>query len=204
MKLLHIDSSPLTNNSTSRVLSAAIVTQLQATYDIQSVIYRDVGLTPPPHLTEAVFNAMRDGVETCAPDVRKAVEEANQAIEELKMCDVLVIGAPMFNHSIVTNLKSWIDQVCQAGKTFAFSSAGALGLISDKPVFIASTRGGIYADDVHRAMDFQEPYLVSALSLMGLKNVKIIRAEGVDKTAPGRAAAQQAALQMIKTQVFIE
>lgn len=204
MKLLHIDSSPLTNNSTSRVLSAAIVTQLQATYDIQSVIYRDVGLTPPPHLTEAVFNAMRDGVETCAPDVRQVVEEANQAIEELKMCDVLVIGAPMFNHSIVTNLKSWIDQVCQAGKTFAFSSSGALGLISDKPVFIASTRGGIYADDVHRAMDFQEPYLVSALSLMGLKNVKIIRAEGVDKTSPGRAAAQQAALQMIKTQVFIE
>ncbi|MGQ7804101.1 FMN-dependent NADH-azoreductase [Hafnia alvei] len=204
MKLLHIDSSPFTTQSTSRVLSAAIVTQLQEKHRIQSVIYRDVGLTPPPHLTEAVFNAMRTGVAGCSDEVIYAVDAANQAIEELKMCDALVIGAPMFNHSIVTNLKSWIDQVCQAGKTFAFTSQGAQGLIADKPVFIASTRGGIYADDAHRAMDFQEPYLVSALSLMGLKNVKIIRAEGVDKTYPGRSEAQRMALEEIKNTVFID
>jgi len=204
MKLLHIDSSPFTTQSTSRVLSAAIVAQLQESHRIQSVIYRDVGLTPPPHLTEAVFNAMRTGVVGCSDEVIYAVDAANEAIEELKMCDVLVIGAPMFNHSIVTNLKSWIDQVCQAGKTFAFTSQGAQGLIADKPVFIASTRGGIYADDAHRAMDFQEPYLVSALSLMGLKNVKIIRAEGVDKTYPGRSEAQRMALEEIKNTVFID
>lgn len=204
MKLLHIDSSPFTTQSTSRVLSAAIVAQLQENHRIQSVIYRDVGLTPPPHLTEAVFNAMRTGVAGCSDEVIYAVDAANQAIEELKMCDALVIGAPMFNHSIVTNLKSWIDQVCQAGKTFAFTSQGAQGLIADKPVFIASTRGGIYADDAHRAMDFQEPYLVSALSLMGLKNVKIIRAEGVDKTHPGRSEAQRKALEEIKNTVCID
>ena len=204
MKLLHIDSSPFTTQSTSRVLSAAIVAQLQGSHRIQSVIYRDVGLTPPPHLTEAVFNAMRTGVVGCSDEVIYAVDAANEAIEELKMCDVLVIGAPMFNHSIVTNLKSWIDQVCQAGKTFAFTSQGAQGLIADKPVFIASTRGGIYADDAHRAMDFQEPYLVSALSLMGLKNVKIIRAEGVDKTYPGRSEAQRMALEEIKNTVCID
>lgn len=204
MKLLHIDSSPFTTQSTSRVLSAAIVAQLQENHRIQSVIYRDVGPTPPPHLTEAVFNAMRTGVVGCSDEVIYAVDAANEAIEELKMCDALVIGAPMFNHSIVTNLKSWIDQVCQAGKTFAFTSQGAQGLIADKPVFIASTRGGIYADDAHRAMDFQEPYLVSALSLMGLKNVKIIRAEGVDKTYPGRSEAQRMALEEIKNTVFID
>ena len=204
MKLLHIDSSPFSTQSTSRLLSAAIVAQLQEKHRIQSVIYRDVGLTPPPHLTEAVFNAMRTGVAGCSDEVIYAVDAANQAIEELKMCDALVIGAPMFNHSIVTNLKSWIDQVCQAGKTFAFTSQGAQGLIADKPVFIASTRGGIYADDAHRAMDFQEPYLVSALSLMGLKNVKIIRAEGVDKTYPGRSEAQRMALEEIKNTVFID
>lgn len=203
MKLLHIDSSPFTTQSTSRVLSAAIVAQLQENHRIQSVIYRDVGLTPPPHLTEAVFNAMRTGVVGCSDEVIYAVDAANDAIEELKMCDAMVIGAPMFNHSIVTNLKSWIDQVCQAGKTFAFTSQGAQGLIADKPVFIASTRGGIYADDAHRAMDFQEPYLVSVLSLMGLKNVKIIRAEGVDKTYPGRSEAQRMALEEIKNTVFI-
>lgn len=118
---------------------------------------------------------------------------------------MLIIGAPMINHSVSSGLKTWIDQVCQAGLTFRFTSAGAVGLLTDKPTFIVSTRGGIYCDEAHLALDHQESYLQATLKLMGITNTHILRAEGVDKTQPGRELAEQNALAQIPdliTQVF--
>lgn len=133
------------------------------------------------------------------------MNDIHAAIDELASCDVLIIGAPMINHSVSSGLKTWIDQVCQAGLTFRFSSAGAVGLLKDKPTFIVSTRGGIYCDEAHLALDHQESYLQATLKLMGITNTHILRAEGVDKTQPGRELAEQNALAQIPdliTQVF--
>lgn len=196
MEILHIDSSPLTANSSSRRLSRALVEQICQSFPQAKVTYRDLGATPPAHLSEKTFLALINGN---VPDAQTAQEVAaiHQSIDELRRCDVLVIGAPMFNHSVTSQLKAWIDQVCQARITFKLSSQGAIGLLADKPAFIASTRGGIYADDAHKALDHQEPYLESTLRLMGINNIHILRAEGVDKTNPGRKLAEELALQTL-------
>ncbi|MCF3802714.1 NAD(P)H-dependent oxidoreductase, partial [Salmonella enterica subsp. enterica serovar Weltevreden] len=81
------------------------------------------------------------------------------AIAELSLCDLLLIGAPLINHSVSSGLKPWIDLVCQACLTFRFTSTGATGLLSDRPAFIVSTRGGIYSDSRQRELDHLESYL---------------------------------------------
>lgn len=195
MKILHIDSSPLTKSSSSRRLSRAVVDEICRYFPKAEVNYRDLGKTPPPHLREETFLAFCKGIEpSSSEEVRQEVAAIYSAIAELSESDVLVIGAPMFNHSVTSQLKSWIDLVCQAGVTFRFSSLGAVGLLKDRPTFIVSTRGGIYTDTRHLAMDHQEPYLLSTLELMGITSVHILRAEGVDKTHPGRTVAEQDAV----------
>lgn len=196
MEILHIDSSPLTANSSSRRLSRALVDQICQSFPQVQVTYRDLGATPPAHLSEKTFMALVSGKPADA-EAEQEVAAIYQSIDELRRCDVLVIGAPMFNHSVTSQLKAWIDQVCQARITFKLTSAGGVGLLADKPAFIVSTRGGIYADDAHKALDHQEPYLESTLRLMGINNIHILRAEGVDKTNPGRQLAEQQALQLL-------
>lgn len=193
MEILHIDSSPLTANSSSRRLSRALVDEICQSFPEAKVTYRDLGTTPPAHLSEKTFLALINGNPIDA-EAEQEVAAIHHSIDELRRCDVLVIGAPMFNHSVTSQLKAWIDQVCQARLTFKLTSARAIGLLTDKPAFIVSTRGGIYADAAHKALDHQEPYLESTLRLMGIDNIHILRAEGVDKTNPGRQRSEQQAL----------
>ncbi|HCQ3176247.1 TPA: NAD(P)H-dependent oxidoreductase, partial [Escherichia coli] len=185
MKILHIDSSPMLKHSSSRKLSQALVEALCQRFAQATIIHRDVGLTPPPHLREETFLALCGKAECENAQIQQEVNDIHAAIDELASCDVLIIGAPMINHSVSSGLKTWIDQVCQAGLTFRFTSAGAVGLLTDKPTFIVSTRGGIYCDEAHLALDHQESYLQATLKLMGITNTHILRAEGVDKTQPG-------------------
>jgi FMN-dependent NADH-azoreductase len=193
MNILHLDSSPLTQNSSSRRLSRAIVDEICRHFPQATITYRDLGRNPPAHLSEDTFLALIKGAASDAQTERE-VAAIHRSIDELRRCDAVVIGAPMFNHSVTSQLKAWIDQVCQAKITFSFTSAGAVGLLEDKPVFIASTRGGIYATSAQREMDHQEPYLQATLRLMGLNNSHIIRAEGVDKNNPGRERSENNAL----------
>lgn len=144
MKILHIDSSPMLKHSSSRKLSQALVEALCQRFAQATIIHRDVGLTPPPHLREETFLALCGKAECENAQIQQEVNDIHAAIDELASCDVLIIGAPMINHSVSSGLKTWIDQVCQAGLTFRFTSAGAVGLLTDKPTFIVSTRGDIY------------------------------------------------------------
>ncbi|MBK5145008.1 NAD(P)H-dependent oxidoreductase [Budviciaceae bacterium BWR-B9] len=202
MNILHIDSSPFIENSVSRELSAAIVTALQRTEPEVNVVYQDYGTNPPPHLSAEAMTCQRSHQSTNLSDNALAeIAAVNQAIEQLKMCDVLVIGSPMYNHSISSHLKTWLDLICQAGKTFRYASGGPVGLLKDRPVFIASSRGGIYSRGEGLAHDFQEPYLVSMLGTLGLKDIHMVRAEGVSMSHPGRDVAVANAMQQI-SQMF--
>lgn len=90
----------------------------------------------------------------------------------------MVIGMPMYNFSIPSQLKSWLDHVVIAGQTFRYTDQGPVGLISNKKVFVLSTRGGIYSGDLAR-LDFQESYVKTIFSFIGINNITIIRAEGL-------------------------
>jgi FMN-dependent NADH-azoreductase len=111
-------------------------------------------------------------------------------LDEFLSADVIVIGAPMYNFSIPSSLKAWIDRVMVAGKTFRYTESGPEGLAGGKKVIVASSRGGFYGDDSGRAhLDFQEDYLRQVFGFVGITDIEFVRAEGIGMGPDYRAKA---------------
>ena len=194
MKLLHIDSSISGEASASRQLSAAIVAVLMRAAPGLDVVRRDLDADPIPHLDSKLLPTVRPGNApdgaTGAPDV-----EGAGALEEFLAADIVVIGAPMYNFTIPSQLKAWIDRIVIAGKTFCYTESGAIGLAGGKRVIIASSRGGLYAPGMpYAANDFQEPYLRAIFAFMGISDLTILRAEGLALGAQQRDTVMRTAL----------
>jgi FMN-dependent NADH-azoreductase len=191
MKLLHIDSSVLGSGSVSRQLTQRIVAQWRATHPGTEVDYLDLAVSAPTHLSIDSLG-FRLGVNAEGlSDLQKhenAVSE--RLVSQFLAADVVVVGAPLYNFSIPTQLKAWIDRIAQAGRTFKYTENGPVGLAGGKTVIVASTRGGVYStSDAGQAMEHQESYLKTVLGFMGVTDVRFVRAEGV---AMGDAAKAQA------------
>ena len=184
MKLLHLDSSALGTGSVTRELTAAIVARWQDKLPQLQVEYRDLDANPLPHLT---------GQSLAQSDPLEAADAA-RTIEQFLAADVLVIGAPMYNFSIPSTWKAWIDRVAVAGKTFRYTEKGPQGLAGGKKVIIASGRGGIHTD---APTDFQEPYLRQVFGFMGVTDIEFVRAEGVAYSPQHRSDAIAGALTSI-------
>ena len=168
MKLLHIDSSALGAYSVSRELTAAIVAVWKRRDPRLEVVYRDLAAEPLAHWAPVA-------------DVDAPEAAANQAlIDEFLSADVVVIGAPMYNFSVPSSLKAWIDRIVVAGKTFSYSASGPQGLAGGRKVIVASARGGFYGADSGRAdYDFQEDYLRQVFGFIGITDLEFVRAEGI-------------------------
>lgn len=177
MKLLHIDASSLGQHSVSRALTAALVAQISQENPGTKVTYRDLIAQPLPHWTPVV------DAESEAAQLGEAV------MDEFLAADVIVVGAPMYNFSIPSQLKAWIDRVLVAGKTFSYSESGPKGLVGGKRVIVVSSRGNVYSSGPYTAFDFQEPYLRAALGFIGITDVEFVRAEGVSLSAERKANA---------------
>ena len=179
MQLLHIDSSVLGPHSASRALSAEIVARQRALHPDIKVTRRDLAADAALHLSSGHLaawqgGAVEDGV--LGADLVKG----GAYLEELFAADTIVIGAPMYNFSIPSQLKAWIDRVVVAGKTFRYGPNGAEGLLKNKKVFIASSRGNVYAaGSPAAALEHHESYLTGVLSFIGLTDVTVVRAEGL-------------------------
>lgn len=180
MKILHIDSSILGDQSVSRKLSAAAVSRLRSLEPSSEVLYRDLAAAPIPHFS------IGPGTESGGPN---DAEILKQVLDEVIESDVIVIGAPMYNFSVPSQLKSWLDALVVPGRTFNYSEAGVEGLLGDKRVVIASSRGGVYpADSAAAALEHQESLLRSLLGFLGITRIEIVRAEGV-RMGEGMATA---------------
>lgn len=190
MNILHIDSSILGGYSVSRALTADIVAKQLALHPGSEVTYRDVVVDAALHLSDAHMAVFQGGAPD-TPSLDEDVAMGGDYIDELFAADIIVIGAPMYNLSIPSQLKGWIDRVVVAGRTFRYGEHGSEGLLSaDKKVFIASTRGGIYAEGSPASVfEHQESYLKSVLAFIGLTDVTVIRAEGLNLDAETKAAA---------------
>ena len=188
MNLLHLDASALGAQSVSRQLTAAIVAQWQHDYPDLEVRYRDLVAQPIPHW-EPSSEAIRD------PDGL-----GETLLEEFLAADVVVIGAPMYNFAIPTQLKAWIDRIAVPGRTFHYTGNGPEGLAGNKKVIIASARGGLYSPgNPGAAADFQEPYLRTVLGFLGVTDIEFVRAEGVGLGPEHKSASVAQALQSIAT-----
>ena len=197
MKLLHIDSSLLGAQSVSRQLSRAAVQAWCAADPTMRVAYRDLAVAQPPQLTGVLVRAMKfqEAASKAADDMRFMEELLVEFLE----ADAVVIGAPMYNFSIPTQLKAWLDALAQPGRTFAYTPEGPRGLAGAKRVVIASSRGGIYSTPQMNSKDFQEPYLVAVLNFMGITKIDIVRAEGVNLGEAQREDALRQAHDQIRT-----
>lgn len=195
MKILHIDSSSLGEHSVSRQLSAQIVAQLKSHDAAAQVTARDVAAAPPAHLTGEILAA---GFVDPAQwnDYQKAQKAlGEEIINEFLAADVIVVGAPMYNFSIPSQLKAWIDRICVAGLTFRYTEAGPQGLAGGKKVIVASSRGSQFG--AGNPLDFQEDYLKTVFGFLGISEVTVIRAEGVSISEDIKKAALAAASQEI-------
>ena len=156
MKLLQLDSSPLATHSVTRELAAAVVAQYRRDVPGVEVTYRDLAADALPHWTPLP----REAVATLAPEIRAEVERNESVMQEFLSADVIVIGAPMYNFGIPSQLKAWIDRIAVAGRTFRYTAQGPEGLAVGKRVVVLSGRGGFYADTPLQGADFQEAYLL--------------------------------------------
>ena len=190
MNLLHIDSSILGQDSASRELSAAIVARLRRESPEAEVTYRDLAANPLPHLSAGSL---------AGADPAEAADAAG-AMDAFLAADVIVIGAPMYNFGIPSQLKAWIDRIMVAGKTFRYTANGPEGLAGGKRVIVASSRGGFYSEGTAGAvMDFQENYLRAVLGFLGITDVEFVRAEGVAVSAEHKEQALATARDAIGT-----
>jgi FMN-dependent NADH-azoreductase len=187
-KLLFVTSSLFGAESQSRQIAAEFVDAWRNAHPGTSVVERDVG-SDMPHLTLDTLGALMTPADARTPAQQATVAFADELIAEVEAADTIVIAAPMYNFSIPSTLKAWIDHVARAGRTFHYTEAGPQGLLAGKKVFVITGRGGVYSgESPARGMDFQEPYLRTMLGFIGLDDVTFIHVEGLKVSAEAAAS----------------
>jgi FMN-dependent NADH-azoreductase len=183
-RLLHIQTSPNFSNSVTRTLSDTFVRTWTSNHANVEVDLLDLAANPPPHLGAELLQALRLSAGERTPKMHEAAALSDKLINQLEAANILVIAAPMYNFTIVSQLKAWFDYVTVAGRTFQYSAPGvAKGLLFGKKAFVIEARGGDYADVPVNAFDFQEPLLRTLLMFLGVFDVSFIRAEGLRQRA---------------------
>jgi len=188
MKLLHIDSSITGEHSVSRQLTASIVAAITTSDPSLSTIRRDLAADPLDHLDLGALPG----------DGSPAAIESAAVLEEFLAADIVVIGAPMYNFTLPTQLKAWIDRILVAGRTFRYTANGPEGLAGGKRVIVAISRGGFYgAGTPSAALEHLETYLTGVFAFIGIVPEFVI-AEGIavgpDQRANAIAQADEAIL----------
>jgi FMN-dependent NADH-azoreductase len=192
MNLLHIDASVLGDHSVSRQVSAAIVARLRGADPALKVAYRDLAAQPIPHLTGLHLAAGQGAV--VAAEVQEEHLAAQAALAEFLAADVVVIGAPMYNFTLPSQLKAWIDRILIAGKTFRYTAAGPEGLASGKRVVVAMSRGNVYGG-ANAAYEHLESYLRTVFGFIGVTDLEFIAADGIQLGPEHRERALKGALE---------
>ncbi len=175
--VLVIESSARQQGSVSRELTAQFIAQWHAAHPADQVTVRDLAVEQVPHLDINLLGGWMTPADQQTDAEKAALARSNKLTDELLAADVLVLAAPMYNFTIPSTLKAWLDHVLRARVTFKYTETGPQGLLSGKRAYVLTTRGGIYAGS---SMDHQEPYLRQALGFIGIHDVSFIHAEGLN------------------------
>jgi FMN-dependent NADH-azoreductase len=193
MKLLHLDSSVLGPHSVSRQVSAAIVERLRKATPGLEITYRDLTQTPLAHLSGPYLAAG----QAVAPDasLQEDIAAGQAVLDEFLAADIVVLGAPMYNFTIPSQLKAWIDRILVAGKTFKYGPQGVQGLAGNKRVIVAISRGGFYGAGTPAAVgEHLETYLRWVFGFIGIADPEFISADGIQVGPEHREKAVASAL----------
>ena len=177
MKILHIDASARHEGSISRSLTADLVAALEDRHPGAEIIRRDLA-DGIPMINADWIAANFTPAEERTPTQRITLARSDALVAELKEADILVIGAPIYNFSVPTALKAWIDMIARARLTFRYTDKGAEGLLLNKKAYIVVPSGGV---PVGSPVDFATPYLRHALAFVGIDDIEIVAATGADR-----------------------
>jgi len=186
MNILQINSSARVDGSHSSRLANELVARLRSAHPDAALTVRELARNPHPALDEAALGALFTPAEQRSPQQAARVALDDALIAEIQAADVVVLGVPMYNFGVSTQLKNWIDAIARARVTFTYTDKGPVGLLTGKKVYVALTRGGLYRNT---PADTQVPYLKSIFNFLGLTDVQFVYAEGL---AMGPEAEQQA------------
>lgn len=175
--ILALKTSILGENSVSSLLVDEFIAQWQAKDSDTQVVTRDLGESPIPHLDVATLGAWMTDADQRTPEQQEKAALSEQLIAEVNDADLIVVGVPMYNLNVPSNLKSWVDQIARAGVTFRYTPEGPVGLIKDKRVLLLLSRGGQYKGT---SFDTQLPYLNNLFAFLGLEDITAIHAEGIN------------------------
>lgn len=185
MKVLQLDSSILGEGSVSRQLTRSVVERLRESEAEVEVVQRDLGREPLAHLTPDILATRGTAAELLNDLQNREAKLDEELIAELKSADVVVIGAPLYNFTIPTGLKAWVDRIAVAGQTFRYTEKGPQGLVTGKKAVIVATSGGSYADSPVDTMHVG--YLKQLLNFIGITDIEVVRAPGLAVGAEVRA-----------------
>ena len=193
MNILRIDSTLFANGGVSHQLGDELVARLMSAGD--RVVSRDLATEGMPHLDGERIQALSTPAEARSERQHDIVAYADDQIAQVQAADVLIIGAPMYNFSVPSVLKAWFDHIARAGVTFEYSNAGPRGLLTGKRAYIITTRGGLHRG---QASDTQTPYLINFLAFLGIDDVQVIYAEGLNMGEGQRERGLDEARRMIE------
>ena len=177
--ILLIQSSSNLASSVSRDLSETYVKDYKAAHPDATVTERDLVASPVPHLGVDLLGSFFGKPEALTEAQKTALALSDALVEEIMAASLIVIGVPMYNFSIPSALKAWIDHVVRAGRTFHYTAEGPRGLVAGKKAVLFLAAGGVYSDGPYKPYDFQETYLRAILGFIGITDVTVVRAEGL-------------------------
>ena len=174
MKILQIKSSVFNGNGQSSHLADEFVARLREQHPETRLTHRDLVADPVPHLDGARAGAFFAKPEERSAEQRAVIAYSDALIDELRAADVLVLGLPMYNFGVPSQLKAWFDHLARAGVTFKYTEKGAVGLLTGKKAYVFATRGGVYGDN-----DSQTQFVRQFLGFLGITDVEFVYAEGL-------------------------
>ena len=192
--ILQINSAARSQGANSTLLLNELTEKLQQSNPGAQVVVRNLQAEPLPHLDDAVLGAFFTPADQRTPEQAAIAARSDALIAELQAADVVVIGAPMYNFGISSQLKTYFDFIARAGITFQYTANGPEGLVKGKKVYVVSARGGKY---LGTPGDSQTPYLKTFLAFIGMTDVNFIYAEGLNMGPDAAGAALAAAREAI-------
>lgn len=174
-QILRVDSSIFGANGHSSQLSNALIEKLKQAGPVE-IVKRDLNANPLPHLNLDIVNAINTDENKRTTEQQELAKHADKVISEVKQADIIILTAPMYNFSVPSSVKAWMDYLARAGETFRYTEQGPEGLLRSKKVFVISSRGGLHFG---KASDTQTAFVNTFLNFVGLNNVEWIYAEGL-------------------------
>jgi len=190
--ILHLNSSIFGASGQSSRLAKAFIDELPAA----KVVTRDLAAQPLPHLDAERFGAFLSKPEGRTPAQQLVVNESDALVAELKQADTIVLGLPMYNFGVPSQLKAWFDHVARAGVTFKYTEKGAVGLLTGKKAYVFAARGGLYQGT---ARDTQTAYVRDFLAFLGITDVQFVYAEGLAISEASKTASLAAAQRSLRS-----